>query len=85
MDQSEERSGSTVRDLLQSPVVWTVPWETPMRDAAEQMASRGIGCLPVVADDDPRKVLGIVTRADLVRALLHFVLQQDPREVGVEP
>jgi chloride channel protein, CIC family len=39
-----------------------------LRDAADHMVREGVGRLPVVSRSNPRKVLGIVTRSDLLSA-----------------
>jgi CBS domain-containing protein/RNA polymerase-binding transcription factor DksA len=42
--------------------------DTPLADAAERMARFRIGCLPVI--DDARRVIGIFTEVDALRALV---------------
>lgn len=54
-----------VRDVMTWGVVTTRP-ETPLRDAARLMHRERIGALPVV---EQGRVAGILTEADLVRAL----------------
>ncbi|HZU96617.1 MAG TPA: CBS domain-containing protein, partial [Planctomycetota bacterium] len=49
---------------MKSPIV-TIDGATTIREAADVMRSRGIGCLPVVAG---RLLMGLVTRRDLIRA-----------------
>ena len=39
-----------------------------LRDAADHMVREGVGRLPVVSRSDPRKVIGMVTRSDLLTA-----------------
>jgi chloride channel protein, CIC family len=39
-----------------------------LREAADHMVREDIGRLPVVSRDDPRKVVGMITRSDLLRA-----------------
>jgi len=60
------RQASTVRDLMSHLVVLVSPDEDAAR-AADIMRRRGVNRLPVVDGDD--KLLGIVTRADLVRSI----------------
>lgn len=56
-----------VSDLVtRSPVV-TYP-DSTLREAADVMAHEGIGRLPVVARDAPLKVIGMLTRSDLLAA-----------------
>jgi CBS domain-containing protein len=39
-----------------------------LRDAADRMAWEQIGRLPLVSREEPRRVIGIVTRSDLLHA-----------------
>lgn len=62
------RNGTSVRDektveQLMSPMAITVRPSATVREAANLMRGRGIGCLPVV---DGRRVVGIVTTSDLL-------------------
>ena len=59
------RRGKTVGDLmLRDPVVAAA--DTPVREAAELVASSRVGCLPVL---DRKKLVGVVTRTDLLRLI----------------
>jgi CBS domain-containing protein len=53
-------------DLMSTPVI-TVNEETSLRDIADILTSRRIKRVPVVRDG---RIVGIVSRADLVRALV---------------
>ncbi|MBV1869468.1 MAG: CBS domain-containing protein [Gammaproteobacteria bacterium] len=53
--------------IIKTPVI-SVSTQTPIRELADLMVNRHIGCLPVV--DDTHKVEGIVTRTDILRALV---------------
>jgi CBS domain-containing protein len=55
----------TVAEAMTSPAVTVAPW-MPVAEAARLMLARGINRLPVVKDEE--LLVGIVTRADLVRA-----------------
>jgi acetoin utilization protein AcuB len=59
------RQGRTVRELMSRPVVAAAPRST-LREAANLMRGRTIGCLPIV---DGRRVVGIITVTDLLEAL----------------
>ncbi len=48
-----------------------------MGTALERMASRDIGRLPVVDREDPGRVLGIIRRADIVRAYQRGLLRRE--------
>jgi CBS domain-containing protein len=51
-----------VKEAMTSAVLTTTP-ETPLREAAELMLSRKIGCLPVL---QAGKLVGILTESDFV-------------------
>jgi CBS domain-containing protein len=69
----------TVIELIdQAPVVISV--DETCRTAAERMADAGVGRLPVVAREDPRRVVGIVTRSDLLKARGHWLELEQRRE-----
>ena len=42
--------------------------DNSLREAADHMVRENVGRLPVVARDNPRKVIGFITRSDLLRA-----------------
>jgi hypothetical protein len=49
------------------------------------MAQTGVGRLPVVSPDEPRKVIGIVTRSDLLKARASQVEEEIVRERFLVP
>jgi CBS-domain-containing membrane protein len=53
-------------DLIQREPITAYPWE-PCRVAAERMAQHKVGRLVVVAADNPKKLVGIITRSDLLK------------------
>jgi H+/Cl- antiporter ClcA len=65
-------------DLIGSEPITAVPWES-CRMAAERMAAAGVGRLPVVAPEDPRKVIGMVTRSDLLKPRARAVEEEAMR------
>ena len=69
-----------VRDAMTSPAV-TIEGHWPVATAAEQMIARGVNRLPVVQGG---RLVGIVTRADLVRAFARSDEQiaADVREIA---
>ncbi len=71
------KRGSHVRDVMQTSVV-TVSEETPVEQVCLTMSSRNINRVPVVGKGT---VTGIITRADVVRAIAHGCLDQ-PAIVG---
>jgi H+/Cl- antiporter ClcA len=53
-------------DLIARESITVFPWES-CRAAAERMAAENVGRLPVVSPDDPQKIIGIITRSDLLK------------------
>jgi CBS domain-containing protein len=68
-----------VYDLIHRPPITVYPSES-CRTAAERMAENGVGRLPVVSPDDPGKVIGIVTRSDLLKPRAKTVEEEVRRE-----
>jgi H+/Cl- antiporter ClcA len=66
-------------DLIQREPITVFPWES-CRTAAERMAQAGVGRLPVVSPEDPRKVIGMVTRSDLLKPRARHVEEEIKRE-----
>ena len=64
--EQRTHGATTVAEAMTGPAV-TVHPECPLREAAAQMIDRGVNRLPVVEDG---RLIGIITRADLVRAYL---------------
>jgi CBS domain-containing protein len=71
-------SGRRVRDIM-SAQVCTATEATSLREMAQLMETRGIKRLPVMRGDD---LVGIVTRADLVRAVVS--LAEDTGSAAVD-
>ena len=71
-------------DLIEREPITALPWES-CRTAAERMARSGVGRLPVVAADDPRKVIGIVTRSDLLKPRARTVEEEEIRQRFLAP
>ena len=59
-----------VREIMTKHVITTTP-ETPIEDAAEVMATRKIGGLPVV--DESNYVVGVITETDIFKALVEML------------
>lgn len=60
------RAAVTVEDAMTAPPI-TVSADRPLREVAALMVDRGVNRLPVI---DEGRLIGIVTRGDLVRAYL---------------
>ncbi|HLU50468.1 MAG TPA: chloride channel protein, partial [Planctomycetota bacterium] len=66
-------------DLIGEAPITALPWES-CRTAAERMAHAHVGRLVVVAPDDPRKICGILTRSDLLKARSRLLEEELTRE-----
>jgi CBS domain-containing protein len=73
-------------DLIQRAPITGYAWES-CRSAAERMAEAGVGRLIVVADDNRQKLIGIVTRSDLLKPRAREVEEEIKRErfIGAGP
>jgi CBS domain-containing protein len=63
-------SAVRVREAMSRPVV-TTSRDTPLDQVAREMSERSVNRMPVVEED---RLVGIVSRADIVRALVKFHL-----------
>jgi CBS domain-containing protein len=61
------RERETVGEVMTSRPVTVTP-STPVSSALERMAALGIGRLPVVAESDPERLVGMFRREEAVRA-----------------
>jgi len=66
-------------DLIGRAPITIFPEET-CRTAAERMAAAGVGRLPVVSSEGPQKVIGIITRSDLLKPRARSVEEEVRRE-----
>jgi CBS domain-containing protein len=60
------RTGNDMVRLVMQPDVTSVSEDTPLSEVARLIIEKGVKRLPVIADG---RIVGIVSRADLVRAL----------------
>ena len=60
-------SGVTLRSLVMRPPV-IIYADNTAREAGDHMVHEQVGRLPVVQRDDPRRVVGIISRSDLLGA-----------------
>ncbi len=68
-----------VADIVERELVVAYTEES-CRQAAEAMAQAGVGRLPVVAEDNPRQLVGIVTRSDLLKPRSRSAHEEHRRE-----
>jgi H+/Cl- antiporter ClcA len=66
-------------DVLDRDPVTAYPWES-RRAAAERMAQTGVGRLLVVDPDAPHKLVGLVTRSDLLKGRARYIEEEAKRE-----
>lgn len=66
-DWVEKAQARTVGEAMSSPAITAVPYESAAA-AARRMTEKGVNRLPVVTNDG--RLVGILTRADLVRAFV---------------
>ncbi|HEX6964632.1 MAG TPA: CBS domain-containing protein, partial [Gemmatimonadaceae bacterium] len=58
---------SIVGDLIKRPPA-VIFEDNTLRDAADQMVRENVGRLPIVSRENPRKLLGLITRSDILGA-----------------
>lgn len=68
INRAEGSAEETTVAQVMTPRPVTVEPETPVSRALERMAALGVGRLPVVADGDPRRLVGIFRREEAVNA-----------------
>ncbi len=71
----------TVLEGGTTSIAVTYPDET-LADAANTMLHRGIGRLPVVSRENPRKLVGYLGRSGLLAARLRRLHEESVREPG---
>jgi CBS domain-containing protein len=67
-DELRRHAATTAAESMTSPAV-SIDADRPLREAAAVMVDRSVNRLPVISDG---RLVGIVTRADLVRAYLRL-------------
>jgi CBS-domain-containing membrane protein len=75
--------GQKAHDLMSWKLVVAHPHET-CRAAATRMARHHIGRLPVVDEKKPHRLLGIVTRSDLIKPNVAHFEEEEVREKPIE-
>lgn len=63
----EEREVKLVRDIMSRDLIVAYPDET-LEEALIKLVEKGIGRLPVVDRNDHKKLLGLLTRSDIMKA-----------------
>lgn len=80
LDKYGTLSGKQVGDIMNRQMVVAYPDES-VGQALRHMAPRDISRLPVVARDNPRKLLGLIRRNDIVRAYELGATRRDERMI----
>ena len=82
--QQEHWEGLPAREVMIRTLLTAHPDDT-MGDALQRMGVRDIGRLPVVDANDPRRLLGIIRRQDIVRAYHRGLIgRQELRDRSVQ-
>jgi chloride channel protein, CIC family len=66
LDPACDAMQTVAQTITRAPVV--VYENSTLRDAADQMVAEGVGRLPVVERDEPHRLVGIISRSDLLSA-----------------
>jgi len=78
--QGDPESTSVAEVMTRRPV--TVSPSTPVSVALERMAALGVGRLPVVAEDDVSRLVGMFRREDAVRAYHRALSEKTDHELA---
>jgi len=81
--QSTSTDQLTVRDIATQDIVTVFPDES-VGTVMRRMAPRDLSRLPVVARDDPRHLLGVIRRPDIVRAYEVGVVRREEARYRAE-
>jgi len=71
----EGRHDATASELETKEIIATYPDEN-LNEVLEKMALSGIGRLPVVSREDERKLVGFITRSDIIKAHRKKVVEE---------
>ncbi len=80
--QTSGAENRQLREFGTTDLMVTYPDEL-LQPAVEKMASRGLGRLPVVARDDPTRLVGYLGRTGLIDAWIQRIEEEEVRETGV--
>jgi chloride channel protein, CIC family len=72
----------TLRELLKRPVKFVYD-DSTVRQAADHMVNHNIGRLPVVRRDEPTRLIGIVTRSDILSAYRRRIKQDETQRPAI--
>ena len=72
----------TLRELLKRPVKFVYD-DCTVRQAADHMVNHNIGRLPVVLRDEPTRLIGIVTRSDILSTYRRRIKQDETQRPAI--
>ncbi|HEU5368828.1 MAG TPA: chloride channel protein, partial [Ktedonobacterales bacterium] len=72
-------AGKTLADLMKRKLVVALPEES-LRDATNRMLAANVGRLPIVTEAQPDRLVGILTRSDILKADLWLLEEEQRRE-----
>lgn len=75
------RPGASLAEIASHPVVIDFP-DAPLSGAIHRMSSHEIGHLPIVSREDPRRVVGLLRRANIVYAYTSAMLDRLENQQG---
>ena len=67
--RARDPATTTAQDIMSTPLIYVEP-DTLLKDAADLMARKGVGHLPVIQGN---KLLGIIAEYDIVRLAPQFI------------
>lgn len=80
---AEKREVNTIGEITTTNVLTAYPDET-LQDALRQLTLMNVGHLPIIDRHDGQRVLGLVRRADIVRAYGTALLDEEQQELHHE-
>lgn len=84
LDQEGVENGRVVRDIATTGQLMVAYNDEPMGDALQRLAVRAVNKLPVVSRDDPRQIVGVIRRRDIIKAY-NIALARRMRQPGAPP
>ena len=68
LDQGGVANGRIVKDIATTGQLMLAYDDEPMGDALQRLGVRAVNKLPVVTRDDPRQIVGVIRRRDIIKA-----------------
>ncbi len=77
---AQQKENHPVREIMSTDLVTSYPDEC-LRKALEKLGSRNIGRAPVVDPDNPEKIIGLVTRKNILKAVHNFLKKREQEKL----